>query len=128
MATHVKVVAGLFLVIAAFCLAMAAFAPLVLGMVGALIGASGESDAQATAVFLGLTGAVLSVVMVVLALPYAICGYGLLKFRPWARIMGIILAAIALTKIPFGTLIGIYALIVLFQKKTEALFPTSGVA
>ncbi len=36
--------------------------------------------------------------------------------------MAIILAAMALTSIPFGTLIGIYALIVLFQKQTEQLF------
>jgi hypothetical protein len=43
------------------------------------------------------------------------------KRRRWARIMGIILAALALPKIPFGTIFGIYALIILFQKDTEVL-------
>jgi hypothetical protein len=38
--------------------------------------------------------------------------------------MGIIMSAIALTQVPFGTLVGIYGLIVLFQKKTEELFVT----
>jgi hypothetical protein len=128
MATHVKIVAALFFVIAAFCFLMALFAPALLAFLGSVVGSTGEPEAGAAAIFLGLTGVVLSLVMVVLGLPYAICGYGLLKFRPWGRIMAIILAAIALTKVPFGTLIGIYALIVLFQKKTEELFvPTSGV-
>jgi len=74
------------------------------------------------AAFLGLTGAVLSVMFGLFALPFGICGWGLLKLRPWARIFGIILAAVSLMQIPFGTLLGIYALIVLFQKKTEELF------
>jgi len=122
MATHVKVLASLFVVIAALLLVGAFFLPLVLGFVGTLVGTSGDPDAATVGAFLGLTGAVLSVVLVCLAVPFVICAYGLFKFRPWARIMGIIMSAIALTKVPLGTLVGIYGLIILFQKKTEELF------
>ncbi len=82
MATHIKVIAALFFVVAAICLALALFAPLVMGLVAGLVGASGDQDAESVATFLGLTGVVFSVVMIVLALPYGICGYGLLKLRP----------------------------------------------
>lgn len=122
MTTHVKVIAVLFICIAVMLLAAAFFLPLMLGVLASFVGASGEEGAAVGAAFLGLTGAILSVMFGMFALPFGICGWGLLKLRPWARILGIILAAIALTHIPFGTLFGVYALIVLFQKKTEALF------
>jgi len=122
MATHVKVLASLFVVMAVLLLAGAFFLPLIMGLIGTLVGTSGDPDAATVGAFLGFTGIVLSVVLVCIGLPYAICAYGLFKLRPWARIMAIILCAIALTSVPFGTLAGIYGLIVLFQKKTEELF------
>jgi len=122
MATHVKVIAVLYICLAALFLAGAFFLPLMLGVLASFVGASGEEGAAVGAAFLGLTGAILSVMFGMFALPFAICGWGLLKLRRWARILGIILAAISLTHIPFGTLLGVYALIVLFQKKTEELF------
>ncbi len=125
MATHVKVIAVLFICIAVTLVAAAFFLPLLLGIAASFLGSSGEEGAAVGAAFLGLTGAILSVMFGMFALPFAICGWGLLKLRPWARILGIILGAIALTHIPFGTLLGIYALIVLFQKDTEKLFAAS---
>lgn len=122
MATHVKVLASLFVVITVLLVAGAFFLPLILGLVGSIVGTSGDPDAETVGVFLGLTGVILSAVLVCLAIPFAICSYGLFKLRPWARIMAIILSAMCLTQIPLGTLIGIYGLIVLFQKKTEELF------
>lgn len=125
MATHVKVLASFFVVIAILLLAGAFFLPLILGLVGTVVSSSNEPDAATVGAFLGLTGAVLSIVLVCMALPYGICAFGLFKLRPWARIMAIIMCAIALTSVPFGTLIGIYGLVVLFQKKTEELFVAS---
>jgi hypothetical protein len=122
MATHVKVLAGFFAVFAALLLAGAFFLPLIMGFVSTVVSTSNEPDAETVGAFLGLTGAVLSVVVACLAVPFAICSYGLFNLRPWARIMGIILSAMCLISMPFGTLVGIYGLIVLFQKKTEELF------
>jgi uncharacterized membrane protein (DUF2068 family) len=94
----------------------------VLGALAAVVGASGEEGAAVGAAVLGFTGVAMSVVLGLLALPSLICGWGLLRFRRWARILGIILAAIALTKFPIGTAFGVYALVILFKTETEALF------
>ena len=63
-------------------------------------------------------------ITVATSIPSLICGVGLLKFKRWARILGIVLAALTLIHFPFGTAFGVYALYVLFQKGTEALLST----
>jgi len=57
-----------------------------------------------------------------MGLPSVITGYGLLKFRPWSRIVGIVLSAISLINIPIGTAVGAYGLWILLNKETERLF------
>jgi hypothetical protein len=49
-------------------------------------------------------------------------GIGLLKYRSWARIGGIVLSILDLIWMPVGTIVGIYGLWVLFSKDTERLF------
>jgi hypothetical protein len=129
MATHVKVLAGFFAVFAVLLLIGAFFLPLIMGFVGTVVSQSNEPDAETVGAFLGLTGAVLSVVVAILALPFGLCSYGLFTLRPWARIMAIILSAMCLISFPIGTLVGVYGLVVLFQKRTEELFaaPAPGV-
>jgi len=121
-ATHVKVIAVLFLLIGAVLLLGAVFAPMLLGVLATIVGSSQEEDAAIGAAILGLTGMMASMVLLVLAVPYVVCGWGLLKLKPWSRVIGIILAALALMSFPLGTIFGVYALIILFKKETEALF------
>jgi hypothetical protein len=64
----------------------------------------------------------LVVFLLATALPGLVGGIGLLRFRPWARILGIVVAVLNLIHVPFGTAVGIYGLWVLFNKETEALF------
>jgi hypothetical protein len=121
-ATHVKVIAVLFLIFGALSLIGVFFASLVFSVLAGLAGASGEEGAPIGAAVLGLTGVAMSAVFLAFAIPAFAAGYGLLKVRSWGRILAIILAAIALTKIPFGTIFGIYALVIMFNKETERLF------
>jgi hypothetical protein len=121
-ATHVKVVATLFFLFGGLLLALAFFTPLLMSTLAGIVGASHEEGAALGATILGLTGIALSVIMLLFAIPYIVCGVGLLKFRRWARVLGIILAAISLVRFPLGTAFGVYALIILFRKDTEALF------
>jgi hypothetical protein len=121
-ATHVKVIAVLFIVVGVLCLVGAFFSPIILGVLATLVGSTDEEGAALGAAVLGFTGLAMSLILVLLALPNLICGWGLLKFRSWARILAIVLAAIALIKFPFGTAFGVYALVILFRKDTEALF------
>lgn len=59
-----------------------------------------------------ITGGVIAFVVLLFAvglLPLAV-GYGLTKRRPWAKRLGLFLAAISLINIPVGTALGIYSL------------------
>jgi hypothetical protein len=57
-----------------------------------------------------------------LSLPGLIAGVGLLNLRPWARTLAIVLSALNLLHVPFGTALGIYGLWVLLQEETERIF------
>ena len=122
MQTHVKVLAVLFLVFGAFFVLLALFAPFLTSFLAGIVGSSGEDSAATGAAVLGLVGMMATVFLLICAVPSIACGLGLLSRKPWARILGIILAALGLIKIPFGTIFGIYALWVFFNKETEALF------
>ena len=122
MATHVKVIAGLCLVSGAFWALWTFAAPLVLTMLAAFVASSGEPDAAVGTTVLGLTGVWLAVMFGTFAVANIVVGVGLWKFKRWARIAGIILGVLSLISFPFGTAFGIYALIILFRKDTDALF------
>ena len=125
MQTHVKVLGVLFLVSAGFLAFLAVAFPLGLGIIGALVGRSGDPDAATGVAVMGLVGTGLGIFMGVLALVWGICGYGVLKHKSWARIFAIILCAMSLVKIPIGTAFGIYGLWIMFNKETEAMFAGS---
>ncbi|HEY7474099.1 MAG TPA: hypothetical protein VH679_03745 [Vicinamibacterales bacterium] len=121
MATHLKVIAALFIAAGSILVCMALLMSLLFAVLGGVVGASGEEGTGLAVAVLGLSGAALAIMLLVLGVPYIICGWGLWRRRSWARVMGIVLAVIALTKIPLGTAIGIYALVILFQKDTQRL-------
>ena len=129
MQTHVKVVAVLFIIFGALAIMLAFFSTLLFSVLGSWIGASAEEGAAAGGAVMGLVGVIVMIALLVYAVPAFVCGWALLNRKSWARIMGIILAAISLVKIPFGTIFGIYALWVLLNKDTERfLAPPSGAA
>jgi hypothetical protein len=49
-----------------------------------------------------------------------LAGWGLLQRQPWARMLTIVLAFIALFHVPFGTALGIYSLWVLLPAEADA--------
>jgi uncharacterized membrane protein YozB (DUF420 family) len=57
---------------------------------------------------------------------YIVAGYGLLKYKGWARILAIILAILNLILFPIGTALGIYTLVIMFNDETKALFRGEG--
>ena len=69
-----------------------------------------------------LVGTIIGGVMFLLSLPGLIGGFGLLKRKPWARILILIVSCLDLLFIPIGTAIGIYGLWVLLQDETTKLF------
>jgi hypothetical protein len=126
MQTHVKVLGILFIVLSGLGLMVALGMMLAFGAAAGIVGASAQPhDAAIALPIIGLAGSALVAFLLVLSLPGLIVGIGLLKFSPWARIAGIVLSALHLIHIPFGTALGIYGLWVLLNKETEPLFQPS---
>lgn len=61
-------------------------------------------------------------IYLVLGLLTLVVAYGLRTFRPWARLIGIVLACIGLIGFPVGTLINAYVLWLLLCKKGRRIF------
>jgi len=122
MDTHVKVLGALQIALGAFGLLAAALLVVVFGGAAGIVGASGDPEAAIAIPIIGLTGMTLVVFLLATSLPGVIIGVGLLRRRPWARIAGIVISIIGLMMIPFGTLVGLYGLWVLFNSETERLF------
>jgi len=80
---------------------------------------SGDSEAIAIT---SIVGPAVALFFVLLSTPGLIGGIYLLKHRPWARILVLILGFLNLINIPFGTILGIYTLWVLMQDDAIALF------
>ena len=126
MDTHVKVLGVLYIALSAFGLFAAFFLMVALGLAGGIVGAAADAhDAAIALPVIGLAGTALVAFLLIVSLPGLIAGVGLLKYRPWARILAIVLSVINLVHIPFGMVIGIYGLWVLLNKQTEALFTGS---
>jgi hypothetical protein len=58
-------------------------------------------------------------ILALFAAAYLVFAWGLLERQPWARMLGIVLAFLALLKIPFGTALGIYTLWVLLPESSR---------
>lgn len=122
METHVKVLGALNIVFSALGLVGAIVLTVIFGGAASIVSASGDPDAAFAVPIIGLTGMTLVTILVLLSVPGAIVGIGILNRRAWARVAGIVLSIIWLTMFPVGTILGVYGIWVLFSKETERLF------
>lgn len=119
MNTQVKVIGWLYIIMSALnLLGAACLSTMIFG--GGLI----SQDPTAMAVT-GIVSLICGGFLLLLAIPGLIVGVGLLKFKEWARILGIVLSVINLLNFPLGTALGIYALIILLNDETTPLFQES---
>ncbi|HXH07023.1 MAG TPA: hypothetical protein VNI83_10580 [Vicinamibacterales bacterium] len=119
MELHVKVLAVLNLVVGGLTALLGLLTFLAMGTVAGLAGLT--HDAASFAI-IGITGTALGVFFLLLGLPAVAVGWGLLKLRPWARVLGIVVSILSLLYFPLGTAIGVYGLWVLLTRETERLF------
>ena len=122
MADHIKIVAILHIVLGAITALGALVVFAVFGGIATLIGASGGSDALPAIPIVGGIGGIICLFLLAIALPGIFAGIGLLKLRPWGRILGIIVSAVDLLHFPFGTALGVYGLWALLSREGEMLF------
>jgi hypothetical protein len=116
MQLHVSILGWLYIAVNALFLLLAVFALGMLPFIGAV-----ADDPDATVVF-SILGTAFGVLMVVLGLPGLVAGYGLLKRKPWARILAVVLGILGLVNFPIGTAIGVYTLLVLLQQSATEYF------
>jgi len=126
MASHVKILGAVYIALNGILLCLALFLALAVGTASAIVGqAADPNDAAVALPIIGIAGTALVVFLVAVSLPGLVAGIGLLKRRPWARILGIIVAVLSLVNIPIGTIVGIYGLWVLFSSETEQILSES---
>jgi hypothetical protein len=87
-------------------------------VVGTILGLAAMAEARAA---LGILGFVAGIVIAAIALPSLICGWGLLNYKPWARVLGIVLSVVQLANFPVGTAIGGYGLWVLLNDESKRM-------
>ncbi len=123
MDSHVKVVAWIYIVLGFLGVLCALGMLLLFGGIAGIVGQSAsDADARTAVPVLGLIGAIAFFALAVVSLPSILVGWGLLGYKEWARILGIILGALHLLGFPIGTAIGIYTLWTLLNQQTIPLF------
>jgi len=91
--------------------------------IGSIVLFGGAISGDRDAMFItGAVGAAIAGFLVILSLPGLLAGIGLLKMRPWARIVAIVVGVLHILSFPLGTALGIYTLWVLLNAETETLF------
>lgn len=113
---HLKIVAGIHIVLGVLGLLGAGFVWMILMGAGV---ASGDADA----VFItGTVGALIAGFLALTALPGLIGGIGILKGKNWARIVLLIVSAFLVFHVPLGTLAAIYTFWTLLREEAAARF------
>jgi hypothetical protein len=100
----------------------------VLGLLAAIIvftavvgGGIISKDPEAMAIT-AIVGPAVAGFLLIVSAPGLIGGIFLLKRRPWARILVLVLGFLNLIEIPIGTALGIYTIWVLLKNETVQLF------
>jgi hypothetical protein len=126
---HVKTLAILHIVLGCLGLIAAVFILVLFGGIAAMIGMEGAGDDAAVAVpIVGGIGLFISAFAALLSIPGIIAGVGLLSFKPWARVLTLVVSALHLINIPIGTAIGFYGFWVLMSREGTMLFERPAVS
>lgn len=90
------------------------------GLIG--LGAASDPDAWIAVPIVGIVGTVLTMIVLTLSVPGIAAGFGLMTYRPWARMLTVVLSLLHLLNFPFGTALGGYGLWVLLSDEGRILF------
>ena len=129
MREHIRLLGILNVVMGCLTAAIGLIALLVMGsaahIVSSLAGMNYQ-EAVAAGPVIAAIGLAIGVFFLLLAAPSIIGGLGLLNFRPWSRIVMIVLSIFHLLHVPLGTALGVYGLWVLFSDEARRLLESGG--
>lgn len=122
MESHIKVLAILFIVFGILGVLMAiGFFLLGAGVGATILAEEQDPDAQIGAAWATGCMTFIAALIGILSLPSIIAGWGLWNRKSWSRMLTMIIAVFSLPGFPFGTAIGVYALIVMVNDETKTL-------
>src|SRR5215510_9304813 len=100
---------------------------LVFGSAFGIVGTALHHDADAAFALpiIALVGGAIAFFLLLLSVPSIVAGIGLLNFKPWSRIFAIVISALHLLSVPFGTALGIYGLWIMFSQESVRFFARS---
>ena len=120
MENHVKAVGILWIVKGVLGLLAGFLVLSILLGIGVFAGISSGDDVVLP--IMAIIGIGLGVLLGLLSIPNIIAGIGIMKFKQWGRLLGLVVGALNLMEIPFGTALGIYTFWVLLKDETTTLF------
>lgn len=126
MSTHVRVLAWLNIAMGFLGVGLALLVFAGGTILPAILQAAVPDEADIPLAIVQLIVTVVTGVILTLSLPCLVLGFGLYNFRPWARVLGLVLAALNLLNVPLGTALSLYAFWVLLKPESEALFKAQG--
>ena len=122
MRTHLRILAALEMVFGAFGILVGLGVFLLFGGIAAIVGVAGGDEGRFIAIpILGTIGTVILLIAALLSLPQILAGIGLWMEYEWGRILSIVVCALSLFNVPFGTALGVYGLWVLLSPETAAI-------
>src|SRR5262245_17170807 len=95
---------------------------LALGIAAAAMIASRGSGGQFAAGVTVAAFTTLAVMAMIWGVVHVVVGVPLRRRHPWARLVALMLGSVDLLLLPYGTALGVYALWVLLNEKSKALF------
>ncbi len=118
---HITILSILYLASGALVLAAAGGVSLIL--LGSGFAANGDNGFSANEILLtwGLAAGV-GLLMLLLAVPALIGGWGLMRRKSWSRMLVLVLGFLHLLSFPLGTALGVYTIWLLMQEKADAYF------
>lgn len=128
LATHVRILAWFNIVLGGIGVLAALFTFAGASFLNVILAAVAEEAVAIPAELIQLVATIIITVILVMSLPCLVLGFGLYYLRPWARILGLVLAAINLLHVPIGTVVSLYSFWVLLKPETEAMFKQTAVA
>lgn len=131
MREHVKILGILNIAMSALTALAGVGILLIMGSIAGAITAAARSgkypDLEGfTGPIIGVIGIAVGVFLLALSAPAIIGGLGLLKHRPWSRVLMIVVSCFHLLSVPFGTALGVYGLWVLLNEEARRLLESGG--
>src|SRR5215207_7167476 len=97
MRDHLKILGWLYAASGGLVLLLAVLFGTLFGMAGIVAG--GEQGGA----LIGGLGFAFALFIAAMGIPSLVCGWALLNYKPWARVLGIVLSALQLANFPVGT-------------------------